>query len=522
MALDEGVPLEAWGPIDGLQYVLLLLATYILLRLTQSKSTIPLINGKKRFELSGHRVRNAFLTQLPDLLQAGLAKADVFRLLTPAGMRFVLAPKFAHEIPSHPGLSPGEFTMANMNAHISGFEVLSQTSQHHIVQDAVRTKLTRKLSKSLCSITFIFSDLTPPAKLTKPLSDETAVILKEQWTDDPTWHELSLSPSAITLISRLSSMVFVGNKIGRNAEWLELVVNYSAEVFSASNELNLWPRVLRPLVAHFSPSCRRLRHYIQRARSILLPVVKERRKANASGAEGDIDDAIQWFEEVANGTNFDPTLTQLTLALGSIHTSSDLLNQVIIDLCERSDWEELACEMRKEITNALDETGWQKIALNNLKLMDSILKESQRMKPASLVTLGRKATQTMQLSDGTIIPSGSSLFVANVAMRDPKIYPNPDSFDPYRFSKLRDAGDNSAYLVSPSPAHLGFGLGEHACPGRFFVANEIKIILCHMLMKYDMKLVDGYKSSTENIGITYWSNRAAKILVRRRQEETTF
>jgi cytochrome P450 len=105
-------------------------------------------------------------------------------------------------------------------------------------------------------------------------------------------------------------------------------------------------------------------------------------------------------------------------------------------------------------------------------------------------------------------------------MRDPDIYPNPDVFDPYRFANLREAGDKSASLVSTSVEHMGFGLGPHACPGRFFVATEIKIILCHMLLKYDLRSVDGFQGSAQNSGITLNSDRGAKVAVRRRQEET--
>ncbi|KAL2826223.1 hypothetical protein BDW59DRAFT_66118 [Aspergillus cavernicola] len=171
----------------------------------------------------------------------------MFCLLTPAGTQYVLSPKFAHEISSHPGLIPGEFQKINLTAHIAGFEVLQQVVIHHVVQDAVRTKLTRMLTK-----------------LTKPLSTEAAILLKQQWTDDPDWHEISPSATAVYIVSRLSSIVFVGDEIGRNPEWLKIVTNYSAEFLGATHDLMLWSEQLRPLVAHFSPSCRRLRQTSER------------------------------------------------------------------------------------------------------------------------------------------------------------------------------------------------------------------------------------------------------------------
>lgn len=36
---------------------------------------------------------------------------------------------------------------------------------------------------------------------------------------------------------------------------------------------------------------------------------------------------------------------------------------------------------------------------------------------------------------------------------------------------------------------VGFGFGKHACPGRFFVPNEIKTFIAHMVLYYDIQYV---------------------------------
>jgi cytochrome P450 len=35
---------------------------------------------------------------------------------------------------------------------------------------------------------------------------------------------------------------------------------------------------------------------------------------------------------------------------------------------------------------------------------------------------------------------------------------------------------------------LAFGYGRHACPGRFFAANEIKMILARLVLDFDIKM----------------------------------
>lgn len=46
---------------------------------------------------------------------------------------------------------------------------------------------------------------------------------------------------------------------------------------------------------------------------------------------------------------------------------------------------------------------------------------------------------------------------------------------------------------------MHFGYGRHACPGRFFAANEIKLMLVRLLMDYDIKMPDGVDGRYANI-----------------------
>lgn len=133
--------------------------------------------------------------------------------------------------------------------------------------------------------------------------------------------------------------------------------------------------------------------------------------------------------------------------------------------------------------------------------------------------MNRHANQKIELSDGTVIPKGADILIANFSMYDADSYSDPATFDPYRFLRRREAGDSSALFINPSPEHLGFGFGKHSCPGRFFVANEIKILLAHMLLKYDMQLLDSSTPTVKKIGISLSADPTASISIRRRQEE---
>jgi len=98
------------------------------------------------------------------------------------------------------------------------------------------------------------------------------------------------------------------------------------------------------------------------------------------------NDAIEWFEQDFAATRdgrYDPAVAQLILAQAAIETTTELLTQVILDLAQHA---ELAEALREEVARVIQEGGWRKSSLYEMKLLDSVLKESQRLKPLAMST----------------------------------------------------------------------------------------------------------------------------------------
>jgi len=134
----------------------------------------------------------------------------------------------------------------------------------------------------------------------------------------------------------------------------------------------------------------------------------------------------------------------------------------------------------------------------------------------------RLATRDFVTSNGIKVKKGQEVVVDCNLMHDPEVYPDPTKFDIYRYYNMRQNPATAAksQFVSTSAENTGFGHGNHACPGRFFAALEIKIIFCYLLLNYDWELSPG--SSVDSlciVGTSMVLNPANKLRFRRRKAE---
>ncbi|KAF6792039.1 cytochrome p450 [Colletotrichum sojae] len=423
----------------------------------------------------------------------------------------VMDPKYTNELRNDQRLDSTKFLLQcgtndvrkqYWQAGIPGFEPYIALSSE-ILHNVVKWNLTQ------AGIT----------KLSQPLAEGTDIALKDILTDSEEWHEISLADVIIRIVARVSSVVFLGPELSQDPEWLRITVNYTKEATEAARHLRRWPSFTYKVIHWFLPACQRVRSMVNEAREIIRPILEQRRKQKAAGGGVKFNDSLEWYENIAEkmGVTYDPAPQQLGLAVSAILTSNDLMSQCVLDLCRNP---ELVEPLRQEIRSVLGDEGWTSTSLYNMKLLDSVLKETLRMKPVSRVGLGRLVLEDVKLSDGTFLPKGAGIAVNAKRMWDPEIYENPETFDGYRFLRMRESGkaEQAGQLVSTSPDHFGFGIGIHACPGRFFGANTVKLVLSQFLLKYDFKLAEGTPTNPMSFGFAMLSSPMAKVLIRRRKE----
>lgn len=122
--------------------------------------------------------------------------------------------------------------------------------------------------------------------------------------------------------------------------------------------------------------------------------------------------------------------------------------------------------------------------LQKMEYMDMVVSEALRLRPP--VSISKRICNKDYLydsGDGTwfMIEKGRVLWIPMISvLRDPKYFPNPDKFDPERFSK-----DNRANIHTG--AYLPFGIGPRNCIGSRLALMEVKSILYFLLKDFSFE-----------------------------------
>lgn len=117
--------------------------------------------------------------------------------------------------------------------------------------------------------------------------------------------------------------------------------------------------------------------------------------------------------------------------------------------------------------------------LAQMPYSEQVIKETMRLyPPAGGVT--RQPIQDIMLG-GYPVAKGCTIAISTYAMhRDPKLYPDPERFDPDRFTPEKEAN-------LPRMAYLPFGGGPRICIGNSFAMLEARLILLTVLQQFTLQ-----------------------------------
>ncbi|KAJ7241340.1 cytochrome P450 [Mycena haematopus] len=344
------------------------------------------------------------------------------------------------------------------------------------------------------------------------------------------WKSFPVLPSMRAIVARVSNRLFVGLPLCRDKAFLDNNVAHAIDVIRSAQRIGLVPPFLRPLLGPLISSKNTSN---AKAMKILRPLIEERlAREREYGPDwpGKPNDFISWMIDMAEGDGqravLPLTLRVLLINMAAIHTSSTAFTQALFDLTTHPEY---LTPLREEAERVVGEEGWSKAALNNMVKIDSFLRESMRINNNGPLGMLRKivAKEGFRFSDGTVLPCGAYLSVAAQPTHyDDSKYENAATFDGFRFARERAThreSDDSQdifkrQMVSTAADHLPFGTGKHACPGRFFAAAELKAMMAHLVINYDVEAeVEEVRPANVVFGARITPSPTGRVRFRKRQ-----
>ncbi|KAI4597683.1 hypothetical protein KJ359_003958 [Pestalotiopsis sp. 9143b] len=328
--------------------------------------------------------------------------------------------------------------------------------------------------------------------ITPVLADEADFAIAQEIGHCQDWKSRNAADVIGRIMHRMTSRVLVAPEVCRNEKYLDTSLSFMNSVM-ITGLLAIMPP-LGPL-RHLFTKLLALIHSrkLEATVRIVQPIVETRLEEMAKGAPSDHVDAIQWAIELAGDDPVERDPRRITLntlqniwagSAGPAVSVTQMLYQVLM-------MPEYLEPLAREAHAVIEEFGWTDKAMNHMPLLDSFIRECNRMYPLGAITAARTVMDDkFTFHDGLTFPKGTRFaFAIGAIQKDERFIENPDTFDGFRFADKKN-DEPKQYMQSAStvsPNNLVFGYGKHACPGRFYAIRKTKIIFCKLALSYAFK-----------------------------------
>lgn len=255
----------------------------------------------------------------------------------------------------------------------------------------------------------------------------------------------------------------------------EDIANFYYDVVSKVIKYRLEKKIIRPDFIHL----------MLQARKNELKADKTDETLNNAGFS-----TVQEHLEVPSKTmvewsDYDIAATSASFFFGGIESTTTLVCFTLYEIAMNPDVQQ---KLRKEVDatkRSLDNTKLTYESMQQMKYLDMVITETLRKWPPFGVT-NRRCTKpyTLENANGSkvTIHKGQVLFFPiHEIQRDPQYYPDPERFDPERFSDQNRASLNQ-------DAYLPFGTGPRNCIGSRLTLMQAKCYLFYLLTSFDVEL----------------------------------
>ncbi len=207
--------------------------------------------------------------------------------------------------------------------------------------------------------------------------------------------------------------------------------------------------------------------------------IKEMLRLRRAGSSGrDVLSLLIQAHDGEGGISDEQLIGHIALLFGAAHlTSAHSLTWTLFLLSQHP---EVMDELHQELTAHTDGSSPRPEQLDDLVVLDRVLKESMRVLPASAY-VQRVTSQPVELGPFQLPQGSVVVFSQFMTHHLPELYDEPETFRPDRWQ-----------TINPSPyAYLPFGAGPRMCIGAALGMMQLKVTLPTILGRFKLSLEEG-------------------------------
>ncbi|PWA77236.1 cytochrome P450 [Artemisia annua] len=138
-----------------------------------------------------------------------------------------------------------------------------------------------------------------------------------------------------------------------------------------------------------------------------------------------------------------------------------------------------------EIKSVVGDKKIDETYVNKMPYLNAFVKELLRKHPPSYILLTHSITEPVKLA-GFDIPAGThvEIYLPGI-IEDPKIWSNPNRFDPDRFLA---GGETADITVVTGVKMIPFGVGRRICPRLGMALLHVSLMIARMVQEFEWRL----------------------------------
>ena len=356
------------------------------------------------------------------------------------------------------------------------------------------------------------------------LTSEEELHKRQRRLAQPAFHRERIGRYAEVMIERAARMAWSdGEVLDVHHEMMRLTLSvvaktlFDADVDEEADEIgvaltslvDLFPTLMNPLANLLRklplPQTMRFRRSIERLDRTIYSIIDERRKSGED--RGDLlSMLLMAVDEEGDGSGMtDQQLRDeaMTLFLAGHETTANALAWTWYLLSMNPD---AANAMHRELDTVLGDRLPVPADFVRLPYTEMVVAESMRMFPPAWA-VSRLAIEDVMIG-GWLVPRGAVAVAAQaVTHRDPRWFPDPDRFEPLRFTA-------EAKAARPKLSYFPFGAGPRICIGEGFAWMEAVLIVATIAQRWRLELVS--RDVTPQASITLRPKGGIQMRVGRR------